>query len=50
MELQDFLKRLKNHRRKLSRQQLLTIRGQALSGNVDCAVKGLEKIMKRRRD
>ena len=50
MELQNFLQRLKQHRRTLTKQQIQTIRGQALAGDIDGAAKGLNKILKRRCD
>lgn len=44
-ELQKFMKDLKAARKYISRQQLLTFRGQALAGNIVGARKGLTKIM-----
>lgn len=41
-----FIKSLKDSN--LTRQQIKTLRGQALSGDVDGAIKGLEKILKRK--
>ena len=46
-ELQKFMKDLKAARKYISRQQLLTFRGQALAGNIEGAKKGLIKIMGR---
>jgi hypothetical protein len=46
-ELQKFMKDLKAARKYISRQQLLTFRGQALAGNIVGARKGLTKIMRR---
>jgi len=46
-ELQKFMKDLKAARKFISRQQLLTFRGQALAGNIEGARKGLIKIMGR---
>lgn len=48
MELTEFMKLLKSHRRSLSRQQYLTLKGQALSGDVLAAAKGLQKLLRRR--
>ena len=42
----EFRKELKEYRGKISRQQLKTIRGQALSGNLEGARLGLKKITK----
>jgi len=41
-----FIKSLKDSN--LTRQQIKTLRGQALSGDVDGAKRGLEKILKRK--
>lgn len=41
---------LKRHRRQLTRQQLLTLRGQVLAGNVTAAMKGLNKILRRQNE
>lgn len=35
------------NKHRISRQQLLTLRGQALAGNVEAAEKGLAKILRR---
>ncbi|MDL2206250.1 hypothetical protein LJC33_04985 [Eubacteriales bacterium OttesenSCG-928-N13] len=45
-----FLKRLKHHHAhsRLTRQQLLTLRGQALAGDLTGAEKGLERILRRK--
>lgn len=48
METQEFFKYFKRARPKLTKQQWKTIRGQALSGDINGAVKGLIKILKRR--
>lgn len=45
-----FLKRLKRHRGWLTRQQLLTLRGQALSGDIVGANKGLDRLLSARRE
>ena len=44
----EFLRHLKAYRRVLPRQTLLTLRGQALSGDVDGALRGLAHILKNR--
>lgn len=47
-ELSDFMKLLKSNKDNLTRQQYKTVRGQALSGDIDGARKGLAKLLKRR--
>ena len=44
--IKRFLRRLKEQG--LTRQQIKTLRGQALVGDIDGAVKGLENILKRK--
>ncbi len=44
----EFLCHLKAYRTYLPRQTILTLRGQALSGDVDGAVRGLAHILKKR--
>lgn len=44
--IRRFIRRLKDY--DLTRQQIKTLRGLALSGNVDGAEKGLRKIIERR--
>ena len=39
-----------HYRSKLSRQQLKTLRGQILSGNIDGAMRGLDKILKQKKE
>lgn len=41
---------LKAHRPQLSAQQYCTLRGQVLAGDDEGAMKGLQKIMRRRRE
>lgn len=43
-----FLKVLGRHKGELSKQQISTIRGQALSGNLKAARKGLNRIINER--
>ena len=45
--LNSFMKKLKNSRPYLTKQQYRTIKGQALSGDVDGAQKGLNLILRR---
>ncbi|MBO4457839.1 MAG: hypothetical protein J5802_08975 [Butyrivibrio sp.] len=47
-EKSEFLKELKAHKYKLSKHQYLTIKGQALKGNVNDARKGMVRILGRR--
>ena len=42
----QFLEHLKKNSEHLTRQQFLTLRGQALSGDIEGANKGLEKIVR----
>lgn len=44
MELQEFIKLLGSYKHQITRQQLKTIKGQAIAGDLDGAKKGLEKI------
>ena len=46
-ELTVFLHKLKFHRPKLTRQQVRSLKGQALSSNISGAEKGLSKILER---
>ena len=46
MTQNEFLRHLKAYRTYLPRQAILTLRGQALSGDVDGAVRGLAHILK----
>ena len=43
--LNEVMKMLKAHRNELTRQQLRTLKGQALAGDTDGAIKGLKKIL-----
>ena len=47
MDKYDFVSRLRNY--PLTRQQIKTLRGQALAGDVDGAVKGLGKCLENNR-
>lgn len=47
-ELSDFMKTLKSNKENMTRQQYKTVRGQALSGDLEGARKGLAKLLKRR--
>lgn len=46
-EIDRFLAELKCYRRLIGRQTLLTIRGQALAGDIAGARKGLQRIIKK---
>ena len=48
MSLAEFMKLLKRNKEKLTRQQFSTIRGQAISGDIEGAKKGLDRVLKRR--
>jgi putative heme degradation protein len=48
LDAHKFLQLLRKHRNELSRQELETLRGQALHGDVDGANKGLDNILARR--
>lgn len=50
MNTARFLKDLKQYRDVLSRQTLKTLRGQALSGDMEGAIKGLSTVLRRRVD
>lgn len=45
--LNRFMKKLKNNRPFLTKQQYRTIKGQALSGDIDGAQKGLNSLLRR---
>ena len=45
--LNRFMKKLKNNRPFLSNQQYRTIKGQALSGDIDGVQKGLNSLLRR---
>ena len=42
--MNEYIKLLKKYRKRLTRQQLLTLRGQILSGDIEGFKKGLSKI------
>ena len=44
--IKRFLQKLKDQG--LTRQQIKTLRGQALAGDIDGAIKGLERILERK--
>jgi len=46
---QEVLRILSLNKRILTRQQVLTLRGQALNGDADGAVKGLQNLLKRKK-
>lgn len=43
----DFLRQLRKHHRRLTRQQIRTLRGQALHGDIIGAYEGLNTILRR---
>lgn len=45
--LENFRLMMRKSRGYLTRQQLRSLKGQALAGNIDCAEKYLQKILKR---
>ena len=45
--LNNFMRKLKNNRPYLSKQQYRTIKGQALAGDIDGAQKGLNSLWRR---
>lgn len=45
--MNEYLKLLKKYRNKLTRQQLLTLRGQILNGDIEGFKKGLKKLVKK---
>lgn len=47
MTIEEYMKCLKHYRPRLTRQQYRTLKGQALSGNIEGAAKGLLKLMKK---
>lgn len=47
--MNDFLRRLKANKKRLTVQQYKTIRGQALAGDVIGATKGLNKLLRKGR-
>lgn len=46
--MKAFLEQLKDYRHLINKQQLKTLRGQALAGDVEGARKGLQKILSRK--
>jgi len=46
--MNSFIKELKEHRHILPKQIISTLRGQAISGNVEGAIKGLETVLNKR--
>lgn len=43
--MNEYIKLLKKYHKRLTRQQLLTLRGQLLSGNIEGFKKGLKKCL-----
>ena len=48
MTKEQFLRHLKAYRTYLPRHTILTLRGQALAGDVDGAVRGLAQVLKKK--
>ena len=48
MNTPEAMNLLKTHRQDLTKQQYSTIKGQILSGNTDGAIKGLQKIIRKK--
>lgn len=46
--MNEYIKVLKKYRKRLTRQQLLTIRGQILNGDIEGFKKGLKKVLSKR--
>ena len=44
MDITAALKEIRQHRNRLTRQQIRTIKGQVLSGDIDGAMRGLHKL------
>lgn len=49
MDIRTFMKLLRTNKTNLTRQQFATLKGQALSGNIEGALKGINTLIKRRR-
>lgn len=47
-EWENHLLNLKKYRHKLTKQQLLTLRGQILKGDIEAYKKGLNKLLRRK--
>lgn len=47
MDVQAAMKEIRKHRKLLSTQQMRTLKGQVLSGDVDAAMRGLHKLLNR---
>ncbi len=45
MDVGTALKEIRKHRKLLSTQQMRTLKGQVLSGDIEAAMKGLYKLM-----
>ena len=48
--MNEYIKLLKKYHKRLTRQQLLTLRGQILNGNIEGFKKGLQNILRRKND
>ena len=45
--LNDFMQLLNRHQKRLTRQQIRTLKGQAINGDITGAEKGLNKLLKK---
>ena len=48
MKTTEAMHHLKTHKKHLTAQQYRTLKGQILSGNIEGAMKGLEKLMRKK--
>lgn len=48
MNTPEAMNHLKNHREYLTKQQHSTIKGQILAGNIEGAMKGLQRLMRKK--
>lgn len=49
IDINEAMKLLKAYRRRLTRQQFNTLKGQAYAGDPDAAIKGLKRILEQRK-
>ena len=45
MDVQSAIREIRKHRKLLSTQQMRTLKGQVLSGDIEAAMKGLHRLM-----
>lgn len=48
MNTPEAMNHLKTHRKHLTKQQYSTIKGQILSGNIEGAIKGMNKLIRKK--